>query len=56
VIAGVDASLGVPVVIFATVSREGCDRRDGRVHAHTHVSIRAGVPDAVVEFAGPSPA
>ena len=43
-IAGVDASLAVPVVIFATVSREGCDRHDGRVHAHTHVSIGRAFP------------
>ena len=33
-IAGVDASFAVPEVIFATVSREGCGRHDGRVHAH----------------------
>ena len=51
-VAGVDTSLAVPVVIFVTVSREGCDWHNGRLR---DVSIGAGVADAVVEFAVTTP-
>ena len=40
-VAGVDTSLAVPVVIFVTVSREGCDWHNGRLR---DVSIGAASP------------